>query len=332
MSKSGILIALAYPDHFVRATEGKYNEFLRWVGIVNKDYVRAGHSALALIQRSTGRIFYADFGRYLTPYGHGRARTYLTDPELHVDFLATFNNYGECDNLEDILNFFDTRPQLTHGSGRCYAGVFDVDFESAWEYIFRTNQKGSIKYGPFQPKGNNCSRFTWNALRKSCKNPWLRFKLYYRFVPSIMPLDLVMSAPNGRRFLVENGRLHPVKFGQWDIWLRLWEKYGGESQNHLYLDHDPELKGNWIESVGDRAFFAMVESFKDTMLIERRDERLRLVFRRMYNIPGGFDPEGDFEFTYDSHAQFCTLLQNDNRFVAEVVSAHAVGRDASSQY
>ena len=86
--KKGHILALAYPDVFVRQTEAKYNYALSKLGVVHEGAVCAGHAALILVDGSSGDLHYADFGRYITPIGLGRARTELTDPDVKIKFKA----------------------------------------------------------------------------------------------------------------------------------------------------------------------------------------------------------------------------------------------------
>lgn len=320
MKRTGLLLALAYPDHFVSATEGRYNTILNWVGIVNNGMVRAGHSAVALLDQRDGKITYADFGRYMTPFGFGRARTAITDPELEITLRARFEQ-DNCTNLEEILHFFANNPQLTHGEGKCYAGVYPVDIDAALEYVLTTNKKGSIIYGPFDPRGNNCSRFTYNSILSSHLHGWrFRAQMLFRFFPSIMPLDLVMTAPKGGRWLVTPSGLRPVHFGQWDIWLRLFEKWEGEKP----VFHEKQLgktaKGNWLIGLGDDALFELEDYDQFELLISRSDASGQQVFKHGFRRPDGFDPSQEFEFVYDCHATKCTLKQGGEVFTATASS------------
>jgi len=319
MNTDGLLLALAYPDHFVKKTEGRYNTFLDWIGIVNNGMVRAGHSAVALISKSTGEVKYADFGRYITPDGMGRTRTALTDPDVYVPLKAVFDEKGNWTNRDEVLTFFATHPELTHGNGRCYIGEHNVDYSKAWKYIKDTNLKGSINYGPFVPGGNNCSRFTWNALRESTPSKWLRWYLIYRFFPSIMPLDLVVVAPEGNRYEVSETSIKQCSFGQWDIWLRLFEKFEAPEPQLIPREKFDHENGNWLQGIGDDGLFIINEHTSDSLLIERKDVNRRTVFECRFERPQEFDPTQPFEFVYDCNALYCTILQNERQFRVQTI-------------
>ena len=85
MTNSGIILTLAYPETIVMVADEWYSPYLRFLGVGKKNYVRAGHNALVLIDKTTGVLEYHDFGRYITPIPNGRVRGKDTDHEL--DFL-----------------------------------------------------------------------------------------------------------------------------------------------------------------------------------------------------------------------------------------------------
>ena len=88
MSNSGIILTLAYPETIVMISKEWFSPYLRFLGIGKKNYVRAGHAALVLINKATGVLEYHDFGRYITPEPNGRVRGKDTDNEL--DFGCKF--------------------------------------------------------------------------------------------------------------------------------------------------------------------------------------------------------------------------------------------------
>ncbi|NNK40334.1 MAG: hypothetical protein HKP45_06755, partial [Winogradskyella sp.] len=89
-----------------------YSPFLKYFGIGKKNYVRAGHAALVLIDKNTGHLEYHDFGRYITPEPYARVRGQLTDAELQFPLTASIKN-GKIENLEELLTFLATHPKLT---------------------------------------------------------------------------------------------------------------------------------------------------------------------------------------------------------------------------
>ncbi len=98
MKYTGKIIVLAFPDTFVKMSTEFICKMLPLVGLGTREYIKAGHAALALIENETGKSRYFDFGRYVTPPGHGRVRGANTDAELIIPFEA------EIDTDENLLN------------------------------------------------------------------------------------------------------------------------------------------------------------------------------------------------------------------------------------
>ena len=127
MNNTGIILTLAYPDTIVMVSEEWFSPYLRFIGVGKKDYLRAGHAALVLIDKKTGILEYHDFGRYITPEPTGRVRGNDTDNELHFSLKADIDPDSYRDdsikNLDEILEFLATHPKLTHGDGKLVASV-----------------------------------------------------------------------------------------------------------------------------------------------------------------------------------------------------------------
>src|SRR5690606_7359376 len=150
---------------------------LRILGIGKKDYVRAGHAALVLIDTETGELHYHDFGRYITPEPSGRVRGKHTDHELHFPVHAQLTN-GKLENLPFLLRFLATQPQLTHGEGTLYASVCDrVDYQKAKAHITAMQDRHFIRYAAFIKDACNCARFVTDTLIASVTDMEIKKRL-----------------------------------------------------------------------------------------------------------------------------------------------------------
>ena len=54
MTNTGIVLTLAYPETIVMVSKEWFSPLLRYAGIGKKNYLRAGHAALVLINKETG--------------------------------------------------------------------------------------------------------------------------------------------------------------------------------------------------------------------------------------------------------------------------------------
>ncbi|NND51002.1 MAG: hypothetical protein HKN54_01265 [Flavobacteriaceae bacterium] len=210
MNNTGIILTLAYPETIVKVSDEWFAPYLWYVGIGKKNYVRAGHAAVVLIEKATGNLSYHDFGRYVTPFAHGRVRGKDTDHELDFPLHAEFEN-REIKNLNDILIFLATHPKLTHGEGKMIASVCDeIDFEKAQSYIKKMESRDFIRYAVFKNEATNCSRFVTQTLIASVNNEQIKNRLIRstRFTPSTVGNVIIADNKNKIYEISEEGKFH----------------------------------------------------------------------------------------------------------------------------
>ncbi len=178
---SGFAIALAWPETYCKQSSVWYDVITAWLGITKNKYYKAGHSALILIDPTSGSCFYYDFGRYHAPFHHGRVRSATSDDDLIIHTLAEFSKTGELKNAEIILKEVQGNTSC-HGEGALYASESPIDLDQARLKADQLQGMSPLEYGPFEPKGTNCSRFVNQVLLAGIRDPKIRFKLRY-FVP-----------------------------------------------------------------------------------------------------------------------------------------------------
>jgi len=198
MNNTGIILTLAYPETIVMVADEWYSPFLRYLGVGKKNYLRAGHAALVLIDKATGILEYHDFGRYITPEPNGRVRGRDTDHELDFSVVAEIEN-GEIQNLNKVLEFLATHPKLTHGDGKLIASVCNaVDYEMARKHITSMQQRDFIRYAAFIKDACNCARFVTDSLIASTTNKKIKEKLVNSkwFTPSTVGNVVIADTEN----------------------------------------------------------------------------------------------------------------------------------------
>lgn len=170
MNNTGIILTLAYPETIVMVADEWYSPYLRYLGVGKRNYLRAGHAALVLINKYTGVLEYHDFGRYITSQPNGRVRGKDTDNELDFPIIATIED-DKITNLDQILAFLATHPKLTHGDGTLYVSVCNkVDYNVARKHITAMQNKHFIRYAAFIKDACNCARFVTDTLIASVTN------------------------------------------------------------------------------------------------------------------------------------------------------------------
>lgn len=319
MKDSGTLIVLAFPDTFVTMSEEWICKVLPLVGLGTREYIKAGHAAQVLINNSTGEARYFDFGRYVTPKGHGRVRGDNTDAELQIPFKARFGAHGSLDNLDEFLLWLDAHPEKTHGEGRLLASVCDkINYTKAATYIKELQTRGSIPYGAFDKAGSNCSRFVTDTILAATSDEKIKKALLFnkRFTPSTVG-NVEKAASFGTVFEVFEGAIKTFD--------------GSAFKENLtnYFDKkkpvmDDGMDGDGVESpenaqrltgTGSNAWFQFVEETdlpRDHYRIKRYNDLAKLDFDGIY-VSEAFDASKPYQFTYDSHCEFCHVLQADQK-------------------
>lgn len=324
MSNSGIILTLAYPDTIVMVSEEWFSPFLRFVGIGKKNYLRAGHAALVLINKETGVLEYHDFGRYITPEPNGRVRGSDTDNELRFSLKADIER-DTIKNLDAILEFLGTHPKLTHGDGKLVASVCNaVNYQKARAHITKMQERHFIRYAAFIKDACNCARFVTDTLIASLTNLQMRKNLENSkwFTPSTVG-NVLLSNTETYPFEVSNtGEISEFKGSQ-------------KSENiRCFLDkledHQPSFVGTlesravtglqenaqWLSGIAAGAWFELYPT----------ENKLEYRFRRIspygnIDVDAVFSIENadfnyllEYEFVHYSNCKFFNVKQDNQVF------------------
>ena len=204
MKNSDFIIVLAWPEGEVTAA-GAWYDFL----CATDGKYRVGHSAIILVNSENKTLHYFDFGRYHTPQGFGRVRDKETDPDIDIPISAEIED-NKIKNIEEILVHTKNK-KANHGEGKLYASVLkNVNFISSYKFAKKIQEKGIIPYGPFEPKGLNCSRFVSATIRKSNLNLIKNLRLQFPFSLSPSPKRNV-SISNNNYYVVEKNKFEKIK-------------------------------------------------------------------------------------------------------------------------
>ncbi len=340
LNYNGKIIVLAYPDTFVTMSDEWICKLLPLVGLGTRDYIKAGHAALILVENKTGKARYFDFGRYVTPKGHGRVRGANTDAELEIPFPAEISKNGTLENLDAFLYWLDANPQKTHGEGRLLASVCDaVHFEKAEAYISSLQSRGSIPYGAFDKTGSNCARFVTDTLLNATAERRIIKALNFnkKFTPSTV--GNVEKAALGDVFEVLEGQIK--QFGGSALRENL-TNYFGRKRNRSSTDslllkngfaslsktenglNSPPESAQQLAGIGSNAWFELVREAdlpKNHFRIRRYNDLGTEDFDGIY-YSEALEIELTFEFTYDSHCAFCHVIQMDKKIKLECVGRY----------
>lgn len=329
MNNTGIILTLAYPDTIVMVSEEWFSPFLRFIGFGKKDYLRAGHAALVLIEKETGVLEYHDFGRYITPEPTGRVRGSDTDNELHFSIKANIEN-DTIKNLDDILKFLATHPKLTHGDGRLVASVCNaVDYKKARTHITEMQNKHFIRYAAFIKDACNCARFVTDSLIASVADLNIKKDLESSkwFTPSTVGNVLLADTEDYVYEVSETAVISEFKGSQKSENIRCFlDKLKDHKVNLVGTQKPKSVNGlhenaQWLSGIAAGAWF---ELHKTEHEVEYYFKRISPygnidVNERFVVDDDLFDYNLEFEFIHYSNCKFFHVKQNESVFKFERV-------------
>lgn len=309
---------LAFPDTFVTMSTEWVCKLLPLVGLGTRDYIKAGHAALVLIENETGQARYFDFGRYVTPDGYGRVRGANTDVELEIPFTAEINEFGQLTNLSEIALWLAANPQKTHGEGRMLTSVCDaIDYNKASSFIDELQTAGSIPYGAFEKNGSNCARFVTDTILAATRDRSIIKALSFnkKFTPSTVG-NVEKAAVNQPIFEVYNGEIRSFKGSAFTENIK---NYFHKKRPHKGVGSVVQRKlpiyAQQLTGTGSDAWFYITSERglpKNHFRIRRYNDQKELDFDGVY-VSEEFEIDKPYEFTYNSHCQFCHVFQKNKK-------------------
>lgn len=320
-SNTGIIIILAYPETVVMVADEWYSTLLRYVGIGKKNYVRAGHAALVLIDKNEGVLEYHDFGRYITNEPNGRVRGAKYDGELRFPIKAKML-CGRICNLEEVLAFLSVNSSLTHGDGRLVASVCDqIDYDKAKNHIQKMQRQGAIPYAAFKKNGTNCARFVTTTLIASVTDNLVRKKLIssQRFTPSTVG-NVVLAASQNRVFNVINGVVSDFNSTVFKENIKYFlDRLSGYKVSQVGKLESKFVKGihekaQWLPGIAAGAWYEFTKNKK----LKNNEYRFRRIspsgnvdVDAVFSSNGKFLIDEEFKVIHNSNCFYCTIIQND---------------------
>ncbi|MCI5051431.1 MAG: hypothetical protein MRY57_03920 [Candidatus Pacebacteria bacterium] len=314
MHKTGTLILMAYPDTFVKPSSEFICKITPYLGIGTKDYTKAGHAALCLIENKTGEIHYYDFGRYITPGGHGRVRSKITDVELEVPLTAQFEN-DILVNRKEILRWLRDHPEKTHGDGDLYASIlYEVDYEYAHRFIQAIHRRGSIPYGIFVKQGSNCARFVADTVIASTTNKSILKKMKQESLFTPSPLGIVKKGRNSREiFVITETDMYHITNLSWLSNMKnfLAKKYRIENSSEGSQRENTDGL-HLLSGIGSSAYFRIHHLENNDYRISRFNHLKEMDFEDVFILSKeGFNITDEYSFVYDSNCDHCHIKQGE---------------------
>jgi hypothetical protein len=307
--KSGIAVALAWPETWCKQAGAWYEPITKWAGFNVNHYYRAGHAALVLVDIDKLTCHYFDFGRYHAPFQHGRVRGALTDYDLQIYTKPIISGDGLLlENFGELLNELQNNPAC-HGEGTLYASYMPVDFEKAHKKALQMQKAGPVPYGPFRYKGSNCSRFVNTVIRSGKPGFWTGFKLNF-FVPlTPTPMNNVNALKH-----IESVASHPALI-PFDPLQQKVKPYLKTILPPPPKHPDVPVEAVWLSGEGAGSWFSL-EHCSESIISARYSPGGRLECIGMFQNKGYHSDihPNDFTLTYPSDCQKITL-QSGNKTI-----------------
>ncbi len=324
MNNTGIILTLAFPETIVMVSKEWFSPFLRFLGIGKKNYLRAGHAALVLINKETGILEYHDFGRYITPEPFGRVRGSDTDNELQFPLKAKIKN-ETITNLNEILEFLATHPKFTHGDGKLVASVCNaIDYTKARKHITLMQEKQFIRYAAFIKDASNCARFVTDTLIMSVTDSKIKNRLIKskRFTPSTIGNVLLANTERNVFDISENGYITEFNGSQMSENIRCFldKLETHEPSFHGTLKPKPvenlHNKAQWLSGIAAGAWFELhYNGHQFEYLLKRISPHGNIdVFDTFTVDDETFDYNKAFEFVHYSNCSFFHIKQSGKIF------------------
>lgn len=324
MDSTGIIITMAYPETIVMVADEWYSPFLRYLGIGKKNYVRAGHAALVLIEKTTGVMEYHDFGRYITPEPNGRVRGKDTDNELDFPLVANIEN-GTITNLNEILTFLGTHPKFTHGDGKLVASVCNaINYEKARQHITKMQNKHFIRYAAFIKNACNCARFVTDSLIASVTDTTIKKALIKSkwFTPSTVGNVLLADTENYVYEVSETGKISEFKGSQKSENVRCFLDSLKDHKVNLvgtlepWQNNEKAEHAQWLSGIAAGAWFELYETKKPSEYRFRRISPYgNIDCDTLFAVEDeAFNYDLPYEFIHYSNCKFFHVKQGDRVF------------------
>jgi hypothetical protein len=288
---------------------------MRFLGI-NKDYYyQAGHAAVLLIEKTSGKCLYFDFGRYHSPFNYGRIRSAETDHELEVKAIPTFSeDLNYINNISEILVELQSNKSC-HGDGTLYSSQFQIDFNSSLSKTKELQSKEFLPYGPFVKGGSNCSRFV-SAVIKAGK-PKIKQLFPLMFLIPFTPTPLTNVRAGKKRLSVykltetaQNTSVIRPNYREWATDLKWLNETAPMPKRHSNVHSSAqwlsgEGYGSWYEVIVDSNSIQLTE-FSPFGNVESKSH---------FSLNGSnFNSREPFSVTYPSNCKVLSIKQNQNYF------------------
>jgi len=309
LNHNGFAIALAWPETFCKQAGAWYDSFMGKIGLSINYHYKVGHAAVVLINEQNGKCHYFDFGRYHAPFGHGRVRDEISDPDLRINSKAIISKSKTIENLNVILDELYHNSSC-HGTGPIHASYCNIRFDKAFSLARTMKTLNPWKYGPFTWDGTNCSRFVRSVILSG-------LPLSTQFLRIGLPLS-ISPTPIGNVKTLGQKTVYYIQDNQYEVSNKkgtipyLPAIYPRDTLNAPDRSPNLPLEAQWLAGEGAGSWFH-TEKHNDLYKISRYNPEGKIECSGLFYILGNhnLDLRNSYEFTHISHCDKVMIKQKD---------------------
>ena len=307
-------VAIGWPETYCKQPGYWFDSLGRVLGINKNGFYKIGHSAVILINSTTNKCHYFDFGRYHTPFQKGRVRDDCSDPSLTIKTIPQIDlTNRKILNLKQIIEDMQLNTEY-HSEGKLIAAYTRINFQLAYKFAINQQKKELIPYGLLNYSKMNCGRFVSRIIRAGMPVLMDRFKLKYLILLVPSTLSNVNALKN--KIVIPHRRHEPLfypsnkmtKTEQKTV-LAAPAKIGVVGKNAKWLGG--EGMGAWFDIIANGSSFS-IKRWTDLGILESVGN---------FKIDGSlkFDDNAPFILSYPSNSQIVVVIQMEEKIMFEKI-------------
>lgn len=323
-----LALILAWPDATIRGDEA-WMMFFKKIGLVKNLNFKVGHTGIILIERATGELHFYDFGRYIAPRGHGRARSKKSDPRLNIQIKAKIDGY-QIINIAEIMHCLENMKDAMQGFGDLYFTVVpNVDFNRAKAFADDWVTRGSYPYGAVAKNNNNCSRFITRLLIHAAQDFHFWHAINFPETIKASPMSNIVNASINKtiqKYSASSG-LQTIPMTRLKSLLFLLNKLTSNIKLDLASQLPEDITigemvqkekpssvpndAQYLGGVGEGAWFHINPIGNNQAVIKRFTSKGELEYTVLAKAFQAIDFTTPYHIHYDSHLMFSHIIQQE---------------------
>lgn len=316
------LIPMTFPNWRIYMPDKWFRSILHAFGYNKDNSTALGHSLILMIESSTGKVEYTDFGRYCIPKGYSRARLAKDDVLLFVPIKAKIEN-GLVLNVQELMEWVFSEHHIHLSGGPLFYKVLpNCNFKKGLDFAKKMVSKGIIEYDIFGKSKSNCSRYVRDLMLESMEPLKIDFGFKHAII-SPTPIDNVFY--NFRKlgyWKLEDGVHTHFKHKFLDF-IRFYngKRIISKQKKKVYPDFPDK---HFVSCTGVGAYFSYTIINETNLTLKKYNTEVTFEWEKEFLVTqGAFNPKKPIRFGY-SYALYEFEVFQDNKKVAIIQSVDTI--------